>query len=69
MNNEKKVVERYLDLYPVARELCVLKTEGNDLKRALRILDILNEESTNVRTALDILEDSKAILMEVVEIC
>lgn len=68
--NKENLFKNYVDTYPYIAECVNVKTEGNDLMKALEILDLIKnqEESVHVKTALAILDDAKAILMETVTI-
>ena len=59
-----KVYPRYVDTYGFVKDCICLKTDEDDLKTALRILDEIRANESSVKTALDILEDAKTILME-----
>lgn len=59
--------ENFQEAYQDVGEKLALKTKGEKTECALKILDYMREQGDfNVRTALDILDDAKTVLLELV---
>lgn len=68
MEKEKiKYFTCYAEIYEWVKVNMPLKTDEKELRTVLLILDLMKEmDVTSIKTALDMLEDAKAILLETV---
>lgn len=67
---EKEKIEYftcYAEIYEWVKTNMPLKSDEKELRTVLLILDLMKEvDVTSIKTALDMLEDAKAILLETV---
>lgn len=61
---EIKYFEKYTDAYEFVKENIPLETDEDDLKTVLKMLDLIQENGSNIRIALEMLKDAKTILLE-----
>lgn len=67
MDERKRICfTKYAEAYDVVKEYVSLKSDDEDLETLLKILDLIHEKDVSVRRALDMLEDAKTIMMEMV---